>query len=110
MVTAGERIAASILTFLVAAMTVAYAIDRAGFTIAPVLVLVVAVAAAAFSFVSLRTETSAGGETVAFAAIVAATLAYLLWLARPSLLPTGSRPDLTPHLVLVAYTRRPLRL
>src|SRR5262245_44166269 len=91
-------------------MTAAYAIDRLGFTIAPVFVLVVAVAVAAFAFVSLRAEPSGAGETLALAAIVAATLAYLLWLARPSLLPLGSGPDLTHHLMLVDYIERHWRL
>src|SRR5262245_57330492 len=91
-------------------MTAAYAIDRLGFTIAPVFVLVVAVAVAAFAFVSLRAEPSGAGETLALAAIVAATLAYLLWLARPSLLPLGSGPDLTHHLMLVDYIEHHWRL
>src|SRR5262245_4138608 len=91
-------------------MTAAYAIDRVGLTIAPVVVLLAAVAAAAIALVALRAERPARGEIVAFAAIVTATLGYLLWLARPSLLLIGSGPDLTHHLVLVEYIERTWRL
>jgi hypothetical protein len=108
--TAGERVAASIVAFLVAAMTVAYAIDRLGFTIAPAFVLIAAVAAALGPLVARQTETPDRAESIAFAAIVGATFAYLLWLARPSLLPVGSGPDLTHHLILVDYIERHWRL
>jgi len=109
-VTVGERIAASIVAFLVAAMSVAYAIDRAGFAIPPFVVLAAAVTGAVLLWVGLRAGSSARRETVAFVAIVAATLAYLVWLASPSLLPLGSGPDLTHHLMLVDYVERHWRL
>jgi len=106
----GERVAASIVVFLVAAIAVAYAIDRAGFAISPVLVLAAALAAATLAFLSWRAQPCARGDTFAFVAVVAATLAYLVWLARPSLLPIGSGPDLTHHLMLVDYVERHWRL
>jgi hypothetical protein len=109
-VTAGERIAASIAVFLVAAIVAVYAIDRVGFIVSPTFVFIVAAAAATCAFGSLRAGRPARGDTVTFAAIFAATLAYLVWLARPSLLPIGSGPDLTHHLMLVDYIEHHWRL
>src|SRR6185295_10863767 len=91
-------------------MAVAYAIDRVGLMIAPALVLVAAFAAAVVVFAWLRAEPSPRRETVAFVAILAVTLGYLLWIARPALLPIGSGPDLTHHLILVDYIERHWRL
>src|SRR5262245_3241477 len=92
-------------------MIAAYAIDRIGLTIAPLAVLVAALAAASAVFVGLRPSPHADrAETLALGAIAASVLAYLLWLARPSLLPVGSGPDLTHHLVLVDYIERHWRL
>jgi len=110
-VTAGERIAASIVSFLAAAMAAAYAMDRIGLTIAPFVVLAVAVTAAAATFNALHPiGPSERGEEFAFATIVAALVAYLQWLARPALLPIGGGPDLTHHLMLVDYIERHWRL
>ena len=44
------------------------------------------------------------------AALVAIAFAWLLWLARPELLPTGSGPDLVHHLSLIAYIEQHWRL
>src|SRR4029453_2302791 len=44
-----------------------------------------------------------GTETATFAGIVAITFGWLLWIARPSLFPLGSGPDLTHHLLLINY-------
>src|SRR5438034_379859 len=49
-------------------------------------------------------------ETAAFVAIVAAVFAWLLWIARPELLPIGHGPDLTHHLLLVDFIERHWRL
>src|SRR2546426_6433311 len=92
-------------------MAVAYAMDRIGLAIAPFVGLAAAVTAAASVFFWLRPVASReSGESAAFAAIVAGVLAYLLWLARPGLLPIGGGPDLTHHLMLVDYIERHWRL
>ena len=44
------------------------------------------------------------------AVLVAATFGWLLWLARPEWLPTGSGPDLVHHLALIAYIEQHSRL
>src|SRR3989442_4559618 len=85
--------------------------DRIGLTIAPFVVLAVAVTVAVATFNALRPiGPGERGEEFAFAAIVAAVVAYLQWLARPALLPIGGGPDLTHHLMLVDYIQRPWRL
>jgi len=110
-VTAGERIAASIVSFLALAIAVAYVMDRIGLTIAPFVVLAVAVTVAVATFNALRPiGPGERGEEFAFAAIVAAVVAYLQWLARPALLPIGGGPDLTHHLMLADYIERHWRL
>ena len=110
-VTTGERIAVSMVSFLASAMAVAYAIDRIGLAIAPLVVLVVSIAAAAATFLWLRPiPRGERGETTAFIAIIAAVFGYLLWLARPTFLPIGGGPDLAHHLVLIDYIERHWRL
>src|SRR2546422_7614403 len=85
--------------------------DRIGLTIAPFVVLAVAVTVAVATFNALRPiGPGERGEEFAFAAIVAAVVAYLQWLARPALLPIGGGPDLTHHLMLVDYIERHWRL
>lgn len=43
------------------------------------------------------------GDSLAFLVVVVSTLAYLLWLAWPALLPLGSGSDLMHHLLLVDH-------
>jgi hypothetical protein len=110
-VTAGERVAASFVSFLATAMSAAYAIDRSGFTISPLTSLIVSIIAAIAVFLRSRPIADRErGESVAFLAIVTCVLAYLLWLARPALLPVGGGPDLAHHLMLVDYIERHWRL
>src|SRR5262245_26229213 len=91
-------------------MLMEYFFDRIGLTIQPAFV-VIAILMVRRDFVRLRPfPPSDRSETITFAAIAASVLAYLLWLARPSLLPLGSGPDLTHHLVLIDYIERHWRL
>jgi hypothetical protein len=60
-----------------------------------------------------RPATPGGADRAAlwgFAASVAGTWAWFLWLARPDFLPTGSGPDLAHHLSLLEYIQRHWRL
>ena len=92
------------VAFLAAAPIVAYVMDWCGLAIEPFAVLPLSLAVAAGVFSQTRREIrSDRDETIAFAAIVAAVFAWLLWLARPSLLPLGSGPDLAHHLLLIGY-------
>src|SRR2546428_11432802 len=63
-----------------------------------------------FPYTTLFRSPGERGEEFAFAAIVAAVVAYLQWLARPALLPIGGGPHLTPPLMLVDYIQRAWRL
>ena len=95
------------IAFLATAPIVAYAMDWCGLGIRPFAVLPVSLAVAAgVSLPTRRALESDRDETFAFAAIVIAVLAWLLWLARPSLLPLGSGPDLAHHLLLIDYIER----
>jgi hypothetical protein len=57
-----------------------------------------------------RTAIADRSAAASVAAIVAATFLWLLWLARPELLPIGSGPDLTHHLALIGYIEQHWRL
>lgn len=95
------------IAFLAAPPIVAYAMEWCGLGIRPLAVLPVSLAVAAGVFLlTRRAVESDREETIAFAAIVVAVLAWLLWLARPSLLPLGSGPDLAHHLLLIDYIER----
>jgi len=45
-------------------------------------------------------------DTAAFLLIVASVFGWLLWIARPALVPLGHGPDLTHHLLLVDFIER----
>ena len=82
----------------------AYAGDRLGVVFVPSLMLGVAVVPAASLLIGLgRRAVWDAAETATFAGIVAGTFGWLLWIARPSLFPLGSGPDLTHHLLLINY-------
>src|SRR5262252_692265 len=99
-----ETAAASAAIFLAAAIAIAYLVDSVGLRIVPTVVFVTAAAVAAFAFMRLRHIARPDRAAAAIAAvIVAVTFGWLLWLARPDLLPTGSGPDLVHHLALIAY-------
>jgi hypothetical protein len=109
--TGAEAVAASTLTFLASAILSAYLVDVAGFTIAPLGVLIASLAAAAAAYLRLRRQAwpDAAGLGV-FTGTVCTTFAWLLWLARPDFLPTGSGPDLAHHLSLLEYIQTHWRL
>jgi hypothetical protein len=116
-------LAFSTVVFLAFAAILAYLADWCGLPVAPFAVLPVSAIAGAGTFVGLRGAAktvwppvgpivpsvqgdgrrTASLETMIFLGIASASLAWLLWLARPSLLPPGSGPDLTHHLALIDY-------
>jgi hypothetical protein len=105
-VTRAESIALAAVTALIAAIVFSYFIDLAGFGIAPIASAVVALGAACAVAALARPTCSSFGETGLFLATVIGTLTVLYKLSGPSLLPTGSGPDLTHHLLLVDYIER----
>jgi hypothetical protein len=106
-----EVVAASAVVLLASATLSAYVADWIGLTIAPSAVLVVSLAASAGTFIGLwRRAARDRSSLAAFAVIVAAVMAWLLWLAGRDLLPPGTGPDLTHHLLLVGYIEEHWRL
>jgi hypothetical protein len=82
----------------------AYLGDRAGAAFTPGVMLGVAVSIGAMMLAGLGSHAVwDAAETLTFTGIVAVTFGWLLWIARPSLFPLGSGPDLTHHLLLINY-------
>ncbi len=72
---------------------------------APVLLL--SASAAAGVWLPLRRRLTVDRPQLAgFAAVFISAIAWLLWIARPSLMPQGGAPDLTHHLLLIEYIER----
>jgi len=106
-----EVVAASAVVLLASATLSAYLADWIGLTIVPSAVLVVSLAASAGTFIGLwRRAARDRSSLAAFVVIVAAVMAWLLWLAGRDLLPPGTGPDLTHHLLLVGYIEEHWRL
>ena len=96
--TGAEVLAPSALSLLASAIVVAYLADRSGRTIAPFAILPLSVAAAGTMITWLRAGARwQRAEIAAFAAIVAAVLAWLLRLAWPALLPVGRGASRCPE-------------
>ena len=107
MFTRVEAVALSIVALAAAAIVAAYLAGTLGLTLHPAVILFVAAAASAVALLVLwRRTATAHEDAVAFAAIVASVLTWLLWLAWPHLLPIGSGPDLTHHLLLIDFIER----
>ena len=104
--TRAESIALSAATALVVAIVLPYFLDLAGVGIAPVASLVAALGAAGAVAFRARSSRSAPGDTVLFVLTFIATIAFLVRVVGPSLLPSGSGPDLTHHLLLIDYIDR----
>lgn len=106
-----EAVAVSLVAFLAAAVVVAYGEDALGFALHPGTVLALAALVAAIVAAALcRNPSPVAGDAIAFVAITIGIAGWLLWLARPHLLPVGAGPDLTHHLSLIAYIERTHRL
>jgi len=106
-----EVVAASAVVLLASATLSAYVADWIGLTIVPSAVLVGSLAASAGTFLGLwRRAARDRSSLAAFVVIVSAVMAWLLWLAGRDLLPPGTGPDLTHHLLLVGYIEQHWRL
>ena len=101
----------AVLAAPVSAVLAAYLIDVAGLAFSPTLMLAVVVLACSASAALLlrdAAQTRTDGPLLGLA--VGATLAWLLWLARPALLPLGTGPDLAHHLILIRFIEEHWRL
>jgi len=109
--TGADASAASATTFLASAIISAYVADWCGLTIAPPAILAVSLSASAATYAWLRRHAAPDRSAlISVVAVVACGFAWLLWLARPEFLPTGSGPDLVHHLALVDYIAQHWRL
>jgi hypothetical protein len=109
--TGAETLAASALALFAAPIIAAYLLDRVGLAFVPTALLPVALGASLLVFWRLRPRVIwRVDELASYATIVLGTFAALVWWARPWLLPIGSGPDLTHHLLLIDYLERHWRL
>jgi hypothetical protein len=110
-VTGSESLALSLVASAALIVLIAYLGDRAGVAFTPALMLGIFIASGASLLAVLRRRAVWDtAETTTFTGIVAVTLAWLLWIARPSLFPLGGGPDLTHHLLLINYIEAHWRL
>jgi hypothetical protein len=99
-----ESIALSLVATVALLIVVAYLGDRTGMAFTPAPMMAVAAASCAVMLVGFGRQAEwSGAETITFAGVVGITFGWLLWIARASLFPLGSGPDLTHHLLLIHY-------
>ncbi|MFN7914992.1 MAG: hypothetical protein U0Q55_06610 [Vicinamibacterales bacterium] len=106
-----EAVAVALVIVAATIVLASYLLDLAGFPFLPLVLLLFALAAgarvAAFLLPGAIREPGvrlmAGGTGLV-------TLAWLLWLAAPTLLPLSTGPDLTHHLLLIRYIEQHWRL
>jgi hypothetical protein len=104
--TAAEALAASAVTLLASAITAAYLWARVG-RVSPFAMLGFAAATSVVIAIALfRRATRDTAAIVACVALFVLLTGWLLWLAKPMLLPPGGGGDLTHHLQLVDYLER----
>jgi hypothetical protein len=103
-VSGSESIAVALAGSAALIVVIAYVGDRLGVAFTPGLMLAAGVVSAASLLIALgRRAVWEMAETATFAGIVGGTFGWLLWIARPTLFPLGSGPDLTHHLLLINY-------
>ena len=109
--TSAEAWALTALAIPVSTILGAYALDSVGLTFRPWLMLPFVLACSAgVAMYAQRRASPAPTDTRILVAIAVGLTAWLLWLARPSLMPLSTGPDLTHHLLLVDYIERHWRL
>ena len=102
-----ETVIAAFVSAFVALMAAGYLIDAIGGAMHPFLLGLAAAAGGAAAFAACREPSPPpAGSLVLFAAVVAGTFGYLIWLASPSLLPVTIGPDLVHHLLLIHVIQR----
>ena len=102
--TGSESIAVCIVFAAALVVVSAYVTDRVGLSFRPASTVGFPLIFGVYGLIRLgRSASWDRAETTTFLGIVAITLAWLLWIARPSFFPLGSGPDLTHHLLLINY-------
>jgi hypothetical protein len=109
--TRAEAVLHPLAAALAVAVLAAYVPLRAGWRVMPAAVLIAAIAGSAALFALMRRDaTPERSAAIAGVALIAVVWGALLLAALPDLLPLGSGPDLTHHLVLVNHLERAWRL
>jgi hypothetical protein len=104
---AAEALAVVTVGWLATTLLLSYAADVIGLGLAPVgSALVAALGAIVAGGAARRTIVWRIADLAVVVGIAATVFAALLWLTWPGLLPPGSGPDLTHHLLLVDYLHR----
>ncbi len=98
------------LAACVSPILAAYLFDLAGLAFTPARMLAVLLVAAIAAFASVGDARPSRADGYLLAGVVVAAAAWLLWLARPTLLPLSTGPDLTHHLMLIRYIEEHWRL
>jgi hypothetical protein len=105
-VSRAEALALALLSVLVTGVVLPYVTDLLGLGIAPFVTMLAAAMVATAIVLRIRHCRPGWADTTVFAATTLVTLAVCGWMAWPALLPPGSGPDLTHHLLLVDYVER----
>lgn len=105
--TRAEAGVSALVAWLAALVAASYLLDRAGLGLAPAASAITATLLAAVTARAMgRDARPAPADAAVVVVAIAAVAAYLLWLAGPALLPLGSGPDLTHHLLLIDHLER----
>jgi hypothetical protein len=100
-----------VLALAAAPILVAYLLDLLGLPFPPWPMLAAALAAGTATVTVLRRgAVRAAADLWMWTALVAAVAAWLVWVARPALLPLSTGSDLTHHLLLIRYLEQHWRL
>ena len=109
-VTRPEAALAALLSAPAAVVVAAYLFDLVGVPFRPLPMAVVALATVVGAVPVVRRARAASTDGLVMGGLVVATLSWVLWLARPFLLPLATGPDITHHLMLIGYLETHWRL
>ncbi len=102
-----EWLAACVVGWLALAVLLSYAFDLVRIGLAPAATVAGAtIGTMALAILAWPRTLFRPGDVALFVATVSSVLAALLWATWPALLPPGSGPDLTHHLLLIDYLQR----
>jgi hypothetical protein len=111
LITGAEALALTCLSAPIAMVLGAYLLDLAGLGFTPFVMFILTLATCTVAYRWLRQRSdSASGDVLLFLVPFGGFATWLLWLARPTLLPLSTGPDLTHHLILIRYIEEHWRL
>lgn len=105
-----EAVLLSLMAVPATVVVTAYVADLVGLAFRPLPMAGVALVTLLVTLPLVRAARPSRADGVFAGGLVVATLAWLLWLARPFLLPLATGPDITHHLMLIEYIETHWRL